>query len=66
MIRLYQLAFVACVGLFGLTSEANAQDQPRRVGVLLVGYSAESKQVQEFRQGLRDAGYAEGRDVVIE
>src|SRR5262245_7065546 len=66
VIRLYQPAFVACVGLFGLTSEANAQDQPRRVGVLLVGYSTESKQVQEFRQGLRDAGYAEGRDVVIE
>ena len=39
---------------------------PRHIGVLLVGRSAESKDAQQFRQGLLDAGYAEGRDVVIE
>ena len=38
----------------------------RHIGVLLVGWSCEGKELQEFRHGLRDAGYADGRDVVIE
>jgi putative tryptophan/tyrosine transport system substrate-binding protein len=38
----------------------------RRIGVLLVGLSPESKEAQHFRRGLRDAGYSEGRDLVIE
>ena len=47
---------------------ANAQEPaaPRRIGVLLGIFSAESKETQAFRQGLLDAGYSEGRDVVIE
>jgi putative ABC transport system substrate-binding protein len=47
---------------------ANGQqrDSPRRIGVLLLVFSAESNWAQQFRQGLRDAGYVEGRDVAIE
>jgi len=39
---------------------------PRRIGVLDVTFSPESKEAQAFREGLREAGYSEGDDVVIE
>ena len=39
---------------------------PRRIGVLLVAVSSESPLAQQFRQGLLEAGYVEGRDLVIE
>jgi ABC-type uncharacterized transport system substrate-binding protein len=48
------------------TAYAQQPALPRRIGVLLVARSPEHKDVQQFRQGLRDAGYVEGRDVVIE
>ena len=61
-------AVAACLGLSGLSSVADAQQpaSPRRIGVLLVGFSPESKEVRELGRGLRDAGYVEGRDVMIE
>ncbi len=68
-LRLFALAaLIASLWPFGLASTADAQQHasPRHVGFLLVGWSPESKEVQQFRQGLLDAGYVEGRDVVIE
>ena len=61
-------ALATCVGLLGLASVVEAQQpaSPRHIGALFVAFSPESKEVQEFRQALRDAGYSEGRDVVIE
>ena len=62
------VVLAACLGLTGPVNAADAQQpaSPRRIGVLLVAFSLESKEAQGFRQGLRDAGYVEGRDVVIE
>jgi putative ABC transport system substrate-binding protein len=49
-----------------LVARGQQAASPRSIGVLLVGLSPESKQAQHFRQGLQDAGYSEGRNVVIE
>src|SRR5207248_11553890 len=49
-----------------LVARAQQGASPRRIGVLLVGLTPESKPARSFLQGLRDAGYSVGRDVVIE
>jgi putative tryptophan/tyrosine transport system substrate-binding protein len=70
MLDLRRRQFITLLG--GATAwplAARAQQRvtsPRRIGVLLVGWSSESKEAKQFRLGLRDAGYSEGRDVVIE
>ena len=45
---------------------AQQPQSPRRIGVLLVHFSPQSREVQALREGLRDAGYIEGRDVALE
>jgi putative ABC transport system substrate-binding protein len=62
------VALAAFLGLFGLARPVDAQQPapPQRIGVLLVLLSPEGKEAQAFRQGLWDAGYVEGRDIVIE
>jgi len=61
------ITLVACPGLCGLAGAADApQASARHIGVLVVGFSPESEEAKAFQQGLQDAGYSEGRDVVIE
>ena len=61
------ISLAACLGSFGLSSAADAQPtSPRHIGVLFVSWSLESKMAQALRRGLREAGYAEEKDVVIE
>jgi putative ABC transport system substrate-binding protein len=59
---------VASVGTFSPAGSAPAEQlsSPRRIGVLLVGHSPESKDAEQLRQALLDAGYSEGRDVAFE
>jgi putative tryptophan/tyrosine transport system substrate-binding protein len=63
-------AFITLLGsaaaAWPLAARAQQAGRIRRIGIVLVGLSPESKEAKHFRLGLRDAGYSEGRDVVIE
>jgi putative ABC transport system substrate-binding protein len=61
-------AFMLCAMLFALCSSARAQEEKvRRIGVLIAGEpSAVTSRVEALRQGLRNRGYEEGKNIVIE
>ena len=50
----------------GGVSYAQQPARPRRIGILLMAFSPDSRETLEFRRALRDAGYAEGEDIAIE
>ena len=62
------VGLVTGIGLVRLSGAVDAQPPAAlpRIGVLLVVSSTEGPEAQAFREALRDQGYAEGRDVMIE
>src|SRR2546428_13418033 len=59
-----------CAGLLALSVPAEAQQQAKklhRIGILLVGSSSfYSARIDVFRQGLKELGYIEGKNIAIE
>jgi len=58
-----------CAMLFALCASAQAQQTTKipRIGYLgAASASANVARVQAFRQGLREAGYIEGKNIIIE
>src|SRR3954469_7317300 len=64
--RACALAANSAIAVVSHWARAEQPESPRRIGVLLAGLSPGSKEAQQLRDGLQDAGYSEGRDLVIE
>src|ERR1041385_3157169 len=63
------LCFSLCAVLFALCFSAEAQQQPlkpARICWLSAGGGADHSALDAFRDGMRDLGYVEGRNLVID
>ena len=60
------LAFTALLVASKLSSAQQAPAKIPRVGILSVADGERAPSIAAFRQGLRDLGYVEGRNVILE
>ena len=63
------IGFALCAGLFALSLPAPAQQPTKvpRIGFLITSSpSAIAPRMDAFQQGLRELGYVEGKNIVIE
>src|SRR5947199_4905092 len=69
MVRVRRRYFVSVAGALlaaQLAAEAQQPAKTPRIGFLVVDWAGGPRGTEAFRQGLRDLGYVEGRNVVIE
>jgi putative tryptophan/tyrosine transport system substrate-binding protein len=52
--------------LQAMLGSALAQSSQPRIGILLTGFPIRSPEAEQFRQGLRALGYAEGKNVILD
>jgi putative ABC transport system substrate-binding protein len=65
-LRLIGLVLVFSLAFAPVAAEAQPTGKVVRIGYLLIDLAAASSTTEAFRRGLRDLGYVEGRNVVIE
>lgn len=60
--------FALCAMLYALCESAEPQESKKvpRVGFLEGASIAESQGIEPFRQGLRELGYVEGQNIIVE
>src|SRR5260370_12913488 len=60
------LGAVATLVAAPLAAEAQQAGKVPRIGFLFFGFPGPSRELDAFRQGLRELGYTEGQNIVIE
>ena len=59
------ISFALCAFVLAFSASANAQSKIPRVGILFMG-GRDQPHLEDFKRGLRDNGYGEGKNIILE